>query len=125
MPGFDPIDFPFMVLYEKDTYNLLNCVTGHTDVLINDSARNDGRWPATFFKSTGGDKLEMHFCTSFLNDENSYEHTWHCMEFNADFTQLLKKHYRLPIDSIDKQMEKLGELKRFEETAPEVIELSY
>ena len=39
------------------------------------------------------------------------------MEFNADFMQVLKKYQRLPMDSIDQQMQTLKEL---EESKAEV-----
>ena len=74
--------------------------TGRRDILIRDSAKNDGRWPATFFTNHGNGKIDMHFCTVRLNDENTFEHDWHCMEFNPDFVKVLKKCGRLPIDSM-------------------------
>ena len=50
-----------------------------------------------------------------LNDENMYEHSIHMMEFNADFMQVLKKYQRLPMDSIDQQMQTLKELEESKE----------
>ena len=48
-----------------------------------------------------------------------YEHTWHYMPLNADYTERLIKYGRLPIDSVDEQLEilhqkeeKIKELKK-------------
>ena len=105
LPGFDIEEFPFVVTYANNSYDLINVSTGRRDALIKDSAKNDGRWPATFFINHRDDRIDMHFCTLRLNEEDTFEHAWHCLELNADFINVLKKCGRLPIDSMNEQVE--------------------
>ena len=44
-----------------------------------------------------------------------YEHTWHCMPFNADFKEKLIEYGRLPIDSVDEQLKILRDFDQLEE----------
>ena len=78
LPGFDWNEFPFMVLYSKDTYDLFNLKTGVRSTLIqgsNGTPHNPlffgpGKWKSTFFADHGNGKLDFHFSTSSVNEEN-------------------------------------------------------
>ena len=92
LPGFDVDSFPFVIMYAKDDFELMNLRTGQTDSLVSASAGNEYEWPATFFTAHTNDCVDFFFCTARLNDESMYEHACHVMEFNADFVQMLKKY---------------------------------
>ena len=55
-------------------------------------------------------RIDFHFCTVRLNEEGNYEHSWHCMPYNSDFSTMLRKYGRLPVDSIEKQMDTASNL---------------
>ena len=122
LPGFDLDLFPFVLDYgtgrlgseRSATYDLVNLKTGRRYTLVCGSAQNDGRWPATFFVDHGTGCLDLNFCTSQLNDERYYEHSWHCMSFNTDFAELLRKYGGLPIDSVERQLATVSMLSQLE-----------
>ena len=45
-----------------------------------------------------------------------YEHNWYQMSFNSDFANSLIKYGRLPIDTVDKQMQMVKKLAENEKT---------
>jgi len=71
LPSFDVDNFPLIIIYSNDTFDIVNVRTGYREVLIRGNAKNDGRWPATFFIDRDDGRLEFHFCTVRLQD-NSY-----------------------------------------------------
>ena len=131
LPGFDIDHFPFILDYgsgidskaKSDCFSLINLRTGYKDAIVHGSSQNLNQYPATFFVDRGNGRMDLHFCTTQLNAENTYEHTWHYMAFNADFTEILKKYNRLPINSIEEQMEKISKLSHLEVENRQIEEL--
>lgn len=109
LPAFDFDTFPFKIVHAKDSYDVMNIATKVSSKLIQGTDGSFGKsslkwhekFPRTFFVDQGNGKLDFHFATSSVNEENMYIHTWHCMKFNADFKEKLLKYGRLPIDSVD------------------------
>ena len=80
-------------------------MTGYRTTLIGGSSFNLAKWPATFFTHPNDDRVALHFSTIYTNAENIYEQMMHCMEYNRDFFEILRKKGRLPMDSIIEHME--------------------
>ena len=125
MPKFSET-FPFILDYgtgvfnrtekrkKSNSFDLVNLNTGHRDTLIQGSAQNWGKFPASFFEPLCNDRFKLHFCTTRQNDDLKYEHAYHVMEFNQDVIHTLEKFGRLPIDSIEKQMQLIKQLEEQE-----------
>ena len=96
LPGFG-LEFPFRLAYESASFNIRNIKTGTSDLLIETSAKNDNLHEgASFFIEQEDGGLQFHFCSTFMNQDRIIEYSWHFMDFGQDFTELLKKHGRLP-----------------------------
>ena len=55
--------------------------TGHVDILIQGSTEksvNNAIAGATFFVEHEHNRIDFHFCTVQLTDENLYESVWYC-----------------------------------------------
>ena len=111
LPEFNFETFPFALAYEKDTFDLINLSTMQKDTMIRGAAQNSSEWPATFFMERKNG-IDMHFCTSRLDEENMYEHAWHILELGSDFFQTLRDFGRLPpVDSLAEQKVLINEIK--------------
>ena len=109
LPGFDLKTYPFVVIYGRDTYQLVNLNTLHRDALILGSASNFWKQTAIFFLKQPTGRFFMNFCTTRVNDEKKWEHNWYKMQFNVDFIKTLSDHGRLPFASNDEAMNILKE----------------
>ena len=79
--------------------------------LIYGSAQANKSTQAAFFKSHDSG-FEMHFCTSELNIEQDNVQNWHCMQFDKDFIDTLKKYKRLPFASVTDGMNTINEFEK-------------
>ena len=53
----------------------------------------------------GNNKFDLDFCTTKLNDESKYEHSWSRLSFNKDLISILREYGRLPIASLKESMD--------------------
>ena len=111
LPGFDIVEYPFIINCDKYGYHLISLKTGNKDILIKGTAHNANAQLHFFFTEFKSKRFNIDFCTVTRNGDNLFEHNWNRMVFNDDFVKTLHHNGRLPIDSLEKQQKLLKKLK--------------
>jgi len=102
MPGFHVSDFPIVLNYSNESFDVVNVLTGQRDVLIQGTAHNLWNQQGSFLTNNEGQDVQQdfHFCTVQIGDGGEYMHNWCCFTLESDFFEFLRSCGRLPPDTL-------------------------
>ena len=88
LPGFNEVDFPFIICSGWETFNLININDFHMETLVKASVKNGIHQEAAFFnKEDYG--FSMHFASQRIISRGKNLQQWHRMAFREDFIETL------------------------------------
>ena len=70
LPGFSIEELPIIFELGKKTYNLVNVCSGHRDILIKASAKNDERQHPVHIRGLDNDRICIDFSATDFNQDN-------------------------------------------------------